>query len=62
MYHDDDLVWWRPDNQSQFTVRGVIETRGQYNDVTGTYDDSKYGVRLENGNFRWSSAAQLKAR
>ncbi len=52
MFREGELVWYRGKFATEFSVRGQIEA------VSGDL----LGVRLENGNFAWASAAQLKMR
>lgn len=48
-----DKVWFRGRWSDDFSLRGVIET---------IREDGEFGVRLENGNFSWAQAGQLKER
>jgi len=48
-----DLIWFRGQFAQDFTLRGTIEAM----EATG-----QFGVRLENGNFKWASEAHIKPR
>jgi len=52
MFREGHLVWYRGEFATQFSVRGQIEV----------VDGGRLGVRLENGNFAWAIASQLKMR
>lgn len=47
-----DSVWWRGPEVNKFTNRGVIEAM----------ERGWIGVRLENGNFKWSAEWQIRPR
>lgn len=47
-----ELVWYRGQFAGEFSVRGQVEVQ----------DGARLGVRLENGNFVWADASQVKLR
>lgn len=51
-----DKVWFRGQYAEHFTLRGTIEA------VNDGYRPDHFGIRLENGTFRWATAAQIKPR
>ena len=55
-YSKGDKVWFRGEYAKRFSIRGVVE------DVSQMIDGKPYGIRLENGNFRWADSSQLKER
>lgn len=59
-----DKVWFRGQFAKEFSIRGEIEcvdTCGVYG-LGAPQKPVAYGVRLENGNFKWAGKDQLRPR
>jgi len=55
-----DRIRFRGKFARGFNLRGVVETIAVPGFVQEHNLDGKWGVRLENGNFRWGSESQLR--
>lgn len=67
--NEGDKVWFRGQFAKEFSIRGEIEciedpklSPGGYGLMASPQPRAKYGVRLENGNFKWAERDQLKPR
>jgi|1_EtaG_2_1085319.scaffolds.fasta_scaffold85786_2 hypothetical protein len=58
----EDLVSFRGKHSDQFSIRGVVEVIATDSFVKEHSLDGKWGIRLENGNFRWAADDQIKPR